>query len=114
MEPTARFKATMSNAPTPEVMALEKETKKLEQQQNNLLEWKTNLSKKLERKIDKLATHRERMDSQHKTANKNIDQLMISMAQIGQRCKKSATMSQVTHLMASQNLMNSDIAQLRA
>eukprot|EP00957_Ditylum_brightwellii_P063723 4835829-Ditylum_brightwellii.AAC.2 len=114
MECTARFEATMSNTPTPEVTALEKETKKLEQQQNDLLEWKMNFSKKVERKIDKLATHGKRMDSQHKTTNKNIEQLMISIAQIGQRCKESTTMSQVTNLMTSQNLMNSDIAQLRA
>eukprot|EP00957_Ditylum_brightwellii_P096045 7317293-Ditylum_brightwellii.AAC.1 len=114
MERTARLEAMMLNAPTPEVMALEKEMKKLEQQQNNLLEWETNFSAKLERKIDKQAPHGEKIDSQHKTTNENIEQLMISIAQIGQRCEESATMSQVTNLMASQNMMNSDIAQLRA
>eukprot|EP00957_Ditylum_brightwellii_P047437 3603552-Ditylum_brightwellii.AAC.1 len=44
--------------------------------------------------------------------NGNIEQLMLSIAQIGKRCEESATMNQLTSLMATQNMLNADMVQL--
>eukprot|EP00957_Ditylum_brightwellii_P135473 10329321-Ditylum_brightwellii.AAC.1 len=43
-----------------------------------------------------------------------MSQLINSIAQIGQRCEESATIAQVTTINASQQMLTSDVAKLRA
>eukprot|EP00957_Ditylum_brightwellii_P105201 8019170-Ditylum_brightwellii.AAC.1 len=114
MERTERLEAETPNEASPDMIKLTEEMRKLEEQQKEYQDWKKTFSDNLDRKIDNLVLHGERMDAQMKTTNENMAQLINSIAQIGKRCKESATIAQVTTITASQQMLTLDVAKLCA
>eukprot|EP00957_Ditylum_brightwellii_P180222 13728911-Ditylum_brightwellii.AAC.1 len=94
MERTVRLEAKTPNEASPAMIKLMEETRKLEEQQKEYQDWKKTFSDNLDKKIDNLVLHGEQTDAQMKTTNKNMAQLINSIAQIGKKCEESATIAQ--------------------
>eukprot|EP00957_Ditylum_brightwellii_P033295 2522839-Ditylum_brightwellii.AAC.1 len=114
MERTDRLDAKTPNEASPAMIKLMEETRKLEEQQEEYQDWKKTFSENLDKQIDNLVLDGEQTDAQMKTTNKNMAQLIYSIAQIGKRCEESATIAQVTTITASQQMLTLDAARLRA